>query len=130
MAKHNDNTAKGTVQIEIQIERQRLRDILTTAVEQGMAYWFNDYGYECETQRDDESYVVSLKVTRPKDAPDGQHWTSKTITDLDLGRSLGDAVRDKDAQYSAWQELSEERFDAATADCLVQFALFGKVIYG
>jgi hypothetical protein len=137
---HNDNTAKGTVTVQIQVDVQRMRDILTTAWETGIGYWLGDGDFsitDCYAERDEKNYVYAIHVLRsrgatiPKFRREVASGSRKAVlTDMDLACVIGPAILNKDTRHAAMAELTEGDYDAATADTLVQFALFGEVVYG
>jgi len=144
MAEHNDNTAKGTVTLQVPIPRQRMRDILTTAYESGISYWACDGDFDyVAAVRDENGYVMEIAFRRaagatiPVFVPSIRGRTSAVVTDTDLAIAFGRALAIGDdgepvyvdAAGAAIAELTG-KYDAASADVLVQFALFGDVIYG
>jgi hypothetical protein len=141
----------SNITISFNTSRQRMKDILTTAVESGIAYWANDEDFNqegCEVKRDANGYVESItlqlsvsavKATSvPKFDPMAAdiHTPSRaTVTPEALAAAFGRMLSadDKgimlDCSWAAAAELAGN-FDANTADALVQFAFFGEVIYG
>lgn len=135
---HNDDTAKGTVTIQVQVPLQRMRDILTTAYEQGIGYWVNDGDFKsCDALRDAKGFVKEIRIEKhvskvPTFRGEVRNGSPEkaALTDSGLACAIGRAINDKDAKTSALRELAEHDFDASTADALVQYAIFGEVIYG
>lgn len=110
------------------------QDILTTAVEGGIGYWFQIH----ESKRTDELDWVEVEgheLSDDESGFDGPRHTIKSTQlekaarkivtgEVQLRSDLRDAVtrmmRDRDASY----------IDADSADCIVQVAVFGDTKYG
>lgn len=120
---------------------QALNDLFTTACEGGVNYWarfetyrwsngdrvnpqqVNEFEARLTAEDDDEEgkvYVVDAAVLRKgvrlayKDyrGPNVSAYQKRALADLQWGR---------------WDELD---YDADTADLVVQYGLFGKLVYG
>lgn len=90
-------------------DTQDLKDVLTTAVEGGIGYW--------------------SVITNSLRDPDGS-WVCVT-----LAPAYDDDFEPVTVDYSALRPFLKKGFDAADidagdADCIVQKAAFGKVVYG
>lgn len=101
------------------ITEEQIDDIMTTALEGGITYW-----------------AAGCVV---KDQPEGAaeiHWASEVI-------SKGGSVKILDREDGKWltldrdaflkgvakAEIDLENYDAIDADRVIQFALFGKMVY-
>ena len=128
----------GNVVIAFQAPRQRMRDILTTAFESGIAYWANeeeiDVRYDRDENGDENGYVRKLRFI----ADGNEKIVNHNVDDLVLARYFGKALTldsqgnfvYPDAGHAAIRELAGFDADASTADVLVQFAVFEKVLFG
>jgi len=125
------------IKIEFAVSRERLEHILTTAFESGIGYWVDPSEGDfksCEATRSAEGFVTALTF-QPTKGPLAS-VTVNTLADA-IGRALTAGLREGqedrighyDAMMAATRELRDEQ-DAFTADALVQYALFGKVVYG
>lgn len=137
------------ITVSFDISRARLRDVLTTAWEQGIGYWARDEGdfKEVTADRDKDGYVTRINFVKhasrvPEFAPSvtiaGTRGNRAIVDVIELAKAYGVALSTAQSGYDAggddcsWAATREldGRFDADTADALVQVALFGKVIYG
>lgn len=115
---------------------QFLKDILITAVEGGINYWsaVSDY--------DPDNGTVKVHEFEPDTGEtDGNGYAVEgMVVDLDvIAKGIG--VLDKKGENwksGYWAEFwranrtngEQGDYDAGTADCIVQAALFGEVVYG
>jgi hypothetical protein len=131
-------TVKLTVQIEV--DEQRLGDLLCCGMEGGINYWAAVAGYvkpAALTFRTDPEHVYrhidypmnkgGAVIIQVEDeyAVDGK--TRFKLTRAKLLKGLVAMQRECPNQFSNWLR---ENDDAATGDCLIQCALFGKLIFG
>lgn len=117
--------------LTIEVPGDVLRDILTTAVEQGCAYWANDFngGEGNGIVRDTEGYVTSLTIGQPLDGSDaeGVEVAQRTVQAVSLGRAL--STHGGKFPHLIAAAVSGD-FDAPTADAILQLAVFGDVVFG
>ena len=67
------------MRLEIEVPNQTFTDTLTTAIESGIAYWGNDYGYRFNVERDADLNVVKVIILREgADAETPKHRTFMT----------------------------------------------------
>lgn len=102
--------------------------------------WYQVTGFPDEPG-DGDSWTLHFEEV--EDADDQEDFTSYTLTHQDIMRAVRKiASKDglehfstssrtrKHCQYLAFGNLDETDFDAAMADNVIQFAAFGKVVYG
>jgi len=131
------------IKIGFTIPRERLQHILTTAFESGIGYWADpgesdDIKWYTAT-RDAQGNVTSITFQPARGVRTRTNCITVNVLADAIGRALtqglirGDDHDDRDGHYDAMmavtRELRDEQ-DAFTADALVQYALFGKVVYG
>jgi hypothetical protein len=127
----------GYIESKMGITVQEMDDIISTALEGGITYWCCDaypYGY-----KDSKKW------------PEGVEWTSQclsrgydiTLVDAEENDENGipvEYILTVAAMIRGIQMFCDihgksynivcEDYDAADADCMVQYALFGKLVYG
>jgi hypothetical protein len=131
MLKFGDKVV-GKVQIEKELTEKDIETIIVNGLEGGIGYW---------AQLDNTG--ISW-VTKPKDEPIST-WATKNILEggciclLDSeGDEQGIWVLTLDKLIQGYKLNYEKRSwdndiengDATTADCIIQYALFGTVVYG
>lgn len=115
--------------IEVNLTQQDIDDIMCTALEGGICYWcgraevvgemLGDYAHE------QISRGGSLIL---HDAESSDKWEltlEKFLRGVELYIKNGDRVTVEDFKLVDYGEL-----DADDADCIVQYALFGKLVFG
>ena len=125
MEVQNQNDPETKVQIEI--TPQQICDLFITAVEGGSTYW-------CVKMR---FYQNAAEVSYQEASSfEGHSWCVEVWTD-DHGEGedhhtiiLDDFLRACEALPSRFLHLINEDYDAEDADCLVQQAAFGDIVYG
>lgn len=107
-------------------------DILTIAVEGGIGYWFqitsaertDDLDWVAITGReldDDGGFSGPEHTLHAKDLPSAADRLAKSgSVRADIASDIRRALRESDASY----------IDSEIADCIVQFAMLGDVVYG
>ena len=111
-------TDKHDMDVRVQITTQLLWDLMTTAVEGGIDYW----GSVIDTTRDDDLNVLKFVIR------DREDEASATYT-VDVSNMLH-GLQELLIQYPWRSRIVNEDYDAEDADCVVQMALFGKLMYG
>lgn len=120
------------IQIEKTVTAQEIEDIMVTALEGGIGYWACLLDDEPEFENKPKNiqtsqYAVELlllgKTIKFQDAEDdeGEIW-ELTIEKLLAGIAQNTKERPHDCNI--------EDGDDITADCIVQYALFGEIVYG
>lgn len=112
-----------TVNVMLPVRRQRLRDLLCSAVEGGSNYWaaFTDV-----TRTANLDYL-EVRVTEHEGS--GAVPTTRVVTADDLAVGLGRAAMDPRLARHAAAFLGDDD-DAETADVILQMTVFGDVVYG
>ena len=120
-----------TVEKKINVTQQDIDDIMATALEGGITYWCNkatvvgDYLGEYASEQISRGGTLKLY-----DAEDDEVY-ELTLDKLLKGIEI--AVRDNCYSEYEWingNEIDCCQVDAEVADCIVQYALFGEIIYG
>ena len=113
-----------------------LADILVTAAEGGINYWALMRNYRWEQDADGNLTMASVEIeTRPKN-PGPSVWQTVSEETIELGiarvKQPGFQVnRDNLANILvADRENDASEIDSEAADCIIQAALFGEVVYG
>lgn len=113
----------------IELSEQDARDILTTAIEAGyygIGYWANDHG-PITIDRDRQT----LDITRAQFKAENEQGVVRNydITTAKIQKAAQKIAQDE--HYAGLiSDIIEGDVDSDGADNIVQFACFGKVIYG
>lgn len=131
------------ITLTLPVSDQFLRDILCTACEGGSNYWAN---FRCTERLGDEWQRVKVK-----DVEEGNLGTFDiTLTKLTAGiqilltAKVGDTMPDgklreshftvadsiKATVYESLASLDAGNIDSNEADCILQYACFGGIVYG
>ena len=110
-------TLKTKAQIEI--TPQQICDLFTTAVEGGSTYWCVKMRFQNLSYQDVKTF-------------EGRDWCVEVWDEDEEPHTifLGDLLRACEALPSCFLHLINEDYDAEDADCLVQQAAFGEIVYG
>lgn len=115
---------------ESEINPEDINDLMVTALEGGINYWCRKaiIDYVPEDQRDNVQY------TSDAIGYDGSLILYDAESDdkylLNQEKFLeGIKMAMEHFGYSSFEDLFDNH-DAETADCIVQFALFGEIVYG
>lgn len=127
----------GQLSAKIDITVQEMDDIISTALEGGITYWC------CE------AYPLALKHTNKW--PEGVEWASQCLSrgyDIVLVDAEEDDENGIPVEYiltlddmirgiqmfceihGKHYNILRDDYDASDADCMVQYALFGDLVYG
>lgn len=133
---------KITTQTTFELPDDILESILTIALESGsygIGYWFCASDYK----RDDESNIYwaegvdaeiadEYSLKEYKQAHIKEHGKLWEITKETIEKGLKKAIRENDSTImdALRSECPECQLDAADADKIVQYGLFGRLIYG
>lgn len=107
------------------------KDILITAVEGGINYWAAVNAYDPDAGKvtvyelDDDGQTI-LSTTQVDDHQIGKAVRRILNTDFDV--AMADTYRKDVADAAKWLDAGD--IDAMLADCIVQVACFGRVVYG
>jgi hypothetical protein len=134
--------------VHFELSPQSVMDILTTAIEGGINYWCESFLFEVETgdtsgdgvwdsasyreMCDEPDFLCNARFTiveiEPSDDGDGRHV--RTWEQLkDAFQAMADRDCDSRERMALCNFLSDE-YDANDADVLIQWLVWGKVIYG
>ena len=115
-------------QIEVNLTQQDIDDIMVTALEGGINYWcrkakvVGEYLGECASEQISRGGTLVLY-----DAESSDQWEltlEKFLNGVKLYFEQGCHVQVEDNAIDAGD------IDAGDADCIIQFALFGKEVFG
>ena len=132
--------------VERTLTADQMDDILTTAIEGGIGYWaclLNDDPAWVKAEEElkaegKELYwsTVAIRVMfngdkvkfvdaeEDPDDPDLEVWTM-SLEDFERGCALFEKERG-----SIKKMLDDGSFDAVEADCLIQYSVFGEIVFG
>jgi len=132
---------------EITLDREEVIDILTTALEGGIAYWrcldntcptWKKARKQVEAAKGDDYYIedVMLQVLENGDdvifidaEQDPDDANSDKYT-LNMDKFKQGLVLFTQNRGNPQKILADGAFDAVEADCLIQYACFGDIIFG
>lgn len=113
-----------------------LGDIVVTAVEGGVGYWAEHRNYDWK--QDDAGNLTDASVElRSADGDDElKEWTPVTLDTIEAGiakiKEQGFTINPSLKKLVLYCDNEDDAsdVDADIADCIVQAALFGKLVYG
>lgn len=111
-------TDKCDVEVTVQIDHQFLLDLMTTAVEGGINYW----GAVIDLNRDSDLNVLNFEVTDFE----GEEAYTYSVDSIAMLNALQALIK----AYPWRVKMLDGDYDAEDADCVVQFACFGELVYG
>lgn len=120
----NDQKFKIRIDIDVDLTQKDLDDLMCTALEGGICYWCGRaevVGEMLEQISRGGSLILH-------DAESSDKWEltlEKFLRGVELYIKNGDRVTVEDFKLVDYGEL-----DAEDADCIVQYALFGKLVFG
>jgi len=130
------------MKLKIELTDKAARDILTTAVQQGCAYWANDYK-RLNEKRDREGYTIRFSIGDPikSSQAEGTPPLHRTVTVKTIQRAVQRMIdtqgTPKGVHPSYVYELLkcycgdvDSNADAMTCDAVLQLAVFEQVVYG
>ena len=117
------------ITIEHEIPEQIILDILTCAVESGIAYWMNEDSTNVDYKRNKAGDIVECSFDNNATG----EVISYVVKPVDILFAIQQLLRDR--RYAVTDRLvhiSSEDFDydADDADVVFQMACFGEVVYG
>lgn len=131
MLEFSDEKVVGTVTIEVPFTEQDIENVIVTAFEGGTDYWMGLIRKKDQFDAKPKDEPISTWIT--KLLLEGQEVEVCDIEDrserwvLTLQKILaGIAKNAKERPDNAYKE----NWDADDADCIIQYALFGEMVYG
>lgn len=130
MLEFSDKKVVGTVEVPLSLTENDIENIMVTAIEGGIGYWacLNNVGKDWDKKPKGEpvstwatKLLLEGKTLRFVDEEEAKE-VYLTLDSLVEGYRLNYIKR-------PWDN-SIENGDVTTADCIVQFAVFGEVLYG
>jgi len=120
-----------TIDVQVQIDHQRIEDLLAGAFEGGSNYWCRvEELVRGPEQTKNESryidYLISSGSILLRDVEDEE----ETEWVLDMNRTRNGLARLALDEERHWDDFQKENDDADTADIFLQLCLFGEVVYG
>lgn len=116
----------GEDSVPLPVTDEDLYWVMTTAVEQGIAYWARGRNF-----RRDGGLYTSFEVCDREDEPKDREWHTVNATKCReaVGKIIAGKVKINDGLRN--QIMSDlPSCDADAADCIVQIACFGEIVYG
>lgn len=114
--------------VVIEIDRQRICDLLIIAIEQGIHYWTREVRLEDTNGREPGSYLgCKIVVVEAGDTPaeDVEHLTTINLSQVQEGLSQMAKIAPRHfGNFMAGDD------DAETADVFMQVMLLGEIRYG
>lgn len=124
-------------EIEVNLTEQDIQDIVIIALEGGIGYWACLDDTDASGDKTTSEWAADVLLTGGSltftdaegdpDDPDTESWTltlDKLLNGIKLYFEDGCHVKVED------NSIDTSDIDANDADCIVQFALFGEVVYG
>ena len=134
---------KTTIQVNHELTKEIMLDILTTAIEGGIGYWSillnDDPKWEKASKQWKEEHNgetpcycdSAYKVMENGDAIRLEDVDDGNIYELTMEKFLnGCKLYIEKTGKDIKKAMDESNFDAWDADAIIQYALFGEVIYG
>lgn len=125
----NDEKFRVSISLDVDLSQQDIDDIMVAALEGGINYWCREAEVVGEMLGDYAHEQISRGGTLIlHDAESSDKWDltlEKFLRGVELYIKNGDRVTVEDFKLVDYGEL-----DAEDADCIVQYALFGKLVFG
>ena len=113
--------------LKVKVTQQDIDDIMATALEGGITYWCDKCVVEGEYLGEYASDQISRGGTLRLHEIDGD-W--HVLTPDNFVKALKRYV-EKNSDLAIYEnELDTGNIDADAADCIIQYALFGDIVYG
>jgi hypothetical protein len=125
----NDKKFPVHIEMDVTITQQDIDNFMCTALEGGINYWcreakvVGEFLGECGSEQISRGGSLLLR-----DAESGERWEltlEKFLKGIELYIKESGQVMIEDFNLMDFGEL-----DAGDTDCIVQYALFGKLVYG
>jgi hypothetical protein len=123
----------GTAVIQKPITAEMIDGVICTAVEGGINYWVNSYVYDVDARPEDmplSSWITELVLLNK---PFKISETGTTGKRVDHELTLEKLIK---GLQMYWANPNFQNFDfdgdadAGDCDCVIQYALFGELVYG
>lgn len=125
----NDKQFSVHIEMEATITQQDIDNLMCTALDGGITYWCREAKVVGEFLGEYGSEQISRGGSLLlRDTETDERWEltlEKFLKGIELYIKEGGRVMIEDFNLMDYGEL-----DAADADCIVQYALFGKLVYG
>lgn len=131
MLEFSEKTIVGTVQIEKHLTENDIETIVVTGLEGGIGYWacLDNTGAEWDAKPKGEplstwatKLLLDGKAIRLIDEEDDEEIFELTLEKIVEGFRLNYIKRPHDNDL--------ENGDVTTSDCIIQYGLFGEIVYG
>lgn len=124
----SDSKFKVHIDMDVDMTQKDLDDLMCTALEGGICYWCGRAEVVGEMLGDYAHELISRGGSLILyDAESSDKWELTLEKFLcGLGLYLGEAMS---AAFEG-EDIDSSDFDADAVDCIVQYALFGKLVFG
>lgn len=125
---------KFTITIEKTIKAEDIENIITTGLEGGIGYWacLLNIGKDWDNEPEDipcSQYATELLLLgKPLHFADAEgDDDDEVVWELTIDKLLSGIKQNAEERP---QDCDLDNIDSTTADCIIQYALFGEVVYG
>lgn len=123
------------VSYDVELTREDIDDIMVCALEGGITYWADEaevvgkYLGECASEQIARGGILRIRVI---DEDEDSEFQVLDLEKLTNGvRLLIENGDDKYGAFRSWSQPNDMRnVDAEIADWIIQYALFGEVVFG
>lgn len=131
MLQFSDKKIAGTIEIKKDITEKEVWGIIVTAFEGGINYWCGHVEWDEEKYPKPEGEPISTFCTKLLlDGVTIQLFDAEEddgMFELDLNKLLDGIAKN---YLERPHDCDLENYDANTADCIIQYALFNEMVYG
>lgn len=129
----------AAINIELQVTDENLCSIVVTAIESGISYWARsmEYAHGCATSEPDEWYAefrhawwVPCGNALAFRLDDEDRWVRLDREGLLRGLRMWIMRHKATGAVQPDGTIETGWIDAGDADCIVQYAVFGELVYG
>lgn len=118
--------------LKVELSDKECHDIMTTAYEDGrsIGYWIAGAR---KLKRTKDLDVISFDIQTEEDAPKGQQWYTINAETIRKGVNLllsSEFQVSSDIRKQLIGDPDDMDVDIEGADCIIQAALFGEIVYG
>lgn len=115
------------MKVKATLNRQERLDVITTAIEsRGIQYWACDYG-KITIWRDKELNIYKAEFDADDEEGKRHHYK---VTPATVQKGVDIILRDDLVNDDIRTSILDNDNDQESSDCIIQAALFGKLIYG
>lgn len=117
---------------EIEVSKENIDDIVCMALEGGINYWCNDVEVVNDSRTEEDDCFISELITKGKTLI-LHNYAENKLHELDLCHVLQGLrlyVQNEGISICADGKMDIFSLDATAADMIIQYGLFGEVIYG